>query len=48
VFGQCPQQRRTVVHRLDDIEVVGGQQPDHPVAQQDEILGQYDAHATAS
>jgi len=44
VLGQRPQQRRPVVDGLDHIEVVRRQQPDHPVAQQGKVLGEYHTH----
>jgi hypothetical protein len=36
---QCPHQGRAVVNRLDDLEPVGLENPDQPVAQQSQILG---------
>jgi len=32
--AQCPDQRRAVVYRLDDLEPVGVEDPDQPIAQQ--------------
>ena len=43
---QRPQQRRAVVDRLDDLEVVGLEQPDQAVPEEGEVFGEDDAHGS--
>src|SRR5262249_52329088 len=44
---QRPQQRGRAVDRGRDLEAVGLEQPDQPVPQQEEVLGDNGAHGTS-